>query len=349
MLFTVSLLAAVTNYAVAETTSSQHSIQNITLVKAKLLSSQGKYDEAFALLASAEKNAETYAAMIMSLANIDMDDAEDTANDAIEVFPNSAELHYLRGVIMGNQAQSSIFSALGYAEKSLNSFIKATELESSNIKYRKALMSFYLAAPSIAGGDVELAQRQLTAIKEADALEGASSQVAFYQMTDEPEKAVAALESSITTFPDEINFVFTLAAFYAQQENYVKALPLFQQAADMPEPIVSIDQTTGELDAAYVRNASAKLNALYQIGRTAVVTNQHTNIGLAAMGKLQAAVEETKLDAENLPNMEWAKARMVELYIQSGDKTAASSLLAGISFEGNKDLKKQVKKLKKML
>ena len=53
------------------------------------------------------------------------------------------------------------------------------------------------------------------------------------------------------------------------------------------------------------------------------------------------------LDADNLPNMEWAKARIAELYIQSGDAKAATNLLASISVADNKDLKKHVNKLKK--
>lgn len=349
----ISFLAAFSTHALASTLSSPQKKLNATLSEAKVLSSQGKHADAYALLQGAEKNieksAELYGAMIKSLANIDMDDAEETADDAIADFPKHAELHYLRGVIMGNQAQSSIFSALGYAEKSLNSFIRATELEPSTVKYRKALMSFYLAAPSIAGGDEALALEQLNAIKQADELEGASSQVAFYQMTDEPEKAIAELQTAIKAFPDEINLVFTLASFFAQQENYEKAMPLFQQAANMPAPKFIIDDASGEADASFVRNASAQLNALYQIGRTAVVTNKNTDVGIAAMGRLQAAVPVSQLDENNLPNMEWAKARIAELYIQSGDKKAAADLLAKIVVQDNKDLKKQVKKLKKML
>ena len=67
------------------------------------------------------------------------------------------------------------------------------------------------------------------------------------------------------------------------------------------------------------------------------------------MGKLQAEAENTQLTADNLPDMEWAKARIAELHIQSGDKTTAASILATILVEGNKDLKKQVKKLKRLL
>jgi tetratricopeptide (TPR) repeat protein len=350
MLFSVSLGASLSlSSAFAAAPKSQFKDVNPIVLKAKALNDQGKYKDAFTLLKSVAKTPASYAAMISNLANIDMDNAEETANEAVSAFPKNAELHYLRGVIMGNQAQSSIFSALGYAEKSLNSFVKATELEPTTVKYRKALMSFYLAAPSIAGGDEELALVQLQAIQKANALEGVSSQVAFYQLTDKPEKATQALQKAITDFPYEINFVFRLATYYAQQEDYKQAFPLFQQAAGMPEPKFAIDPATGETQSSYIRNMSAKLNALYQVGRTAVVTKENTEVGLAAMGKLQAAVESSKLDTNNLPNMEWAKARIAELYIQSGNKKAASDLLMSILVADNKDLRRQVNKLKKQL
>lgn len=340
-------LSSLSAFAAAQ--KSQFKDVDPIVLKAKALTAQGKYKDAFTLLKSVTKNPASYAAMISNLANIELDNAEETADEAVNAFPKSAELHYLRGVIMGNQAQRSIFSALGYAEKSLNSFVKATELEPTTVKYRKALMSFYLAAPSIAGGDEELALVQLQAIQKANALEGVSSQVAFYQMTDKPEKATQALQKAIIDFPYEINFVFRLATYYAQQEDYKQALPLFQQAAEMPKPEFAIDPITGEIQSSYIRNMSAKLNALYQVGRTAVVTNENTRVGLAAMDKLQAAVESSKLDTNNLPNMEWSKARIVELYIQSGDKKAASDLLMSILVTDNKDLKKQVNMLKKQL
>lgn len=191
LLFTTFILSSVYPLPLfAESTQAEKHAASPILQQVKALNAQGKFKDAFALLKSAPMNQSTLSAMISTQANTDMDDAEDVANKAVKVFPNSAELHYLRGVIMGNQAQSSIFSALSYAEKSLQSFIKATELEPTTIKYRKALMSFYLAAPSIAGGDEDLALIQLNAIRKADELEGASSQVSFYLMTDKPEKGI---------------------------------------------------------------------------------------------------------------------------------------------------------------
>ncbi|GAB2907280.1 hypothetical protein [Rheinheimera gaetbuli] len=49
------------------------------------------------------------------------------------------------------------FLALSYAKKSLPCLEQAVALQPHNISYSKGLMSFYLGAPGIAGGDKQLA------------------------------------------------------------------------------------------------------------------------------------------------------------------------------------------------
>ena len=43
---------------------------------------------------------------------INLDDAEDWIEKAVDIIPNDGEAHYLRGVIMGQQASGSIFFGL---------------------------------------------------------------------------------------------------------------------------------------------------------------------------------------------------------------------------------------------
>ena len=321
----------------------------LAVQKAKDLNAKGEFKKAINALGSADKTSEVYDSLIINLAQIDLDKAEDVADESVKAFPNNARLHYLRGVVMGSQAQESIFSALGYAEKSLNSFKKAAELDPEEINYKRALMSFYLAAPSIAGGDEDLGKAQLEAIKKLDPLQGVYAEYAFFQMTDESAKALALLTDSVDRYPQEISLVFRLGVYYSQKEDYGNAMPYFIKASEMPTPAISLDPETGELSDSYTRNAEAKLSALYQVGRTAVVTEKNTDQGIAAMGALQAAAESSQLSPESLPNMNWAMTRLSELYIQAGDKNAAKATLASVKVGEDKDLKKQVKRLRKML
>ncbi|MDT0582995.1 tetratricopeptide repeat protein [Brumicola blandensis] len=348
-----SLTLAQTSFSNADASAWSNSIaanaNQLAVQKAKALNAKGEFEKATSILGGADKTPEVYGSLVINLAQYDLDEAEDIANESIKAFPNNARLHYLRGVVMGSQAQSSIFSALGYAEKSLNSFQKAVELDQEEITYKRALMSFYLAAPSIAGGDEDLGKAQLDAIKMADPLQGVYAEYAFFQMTDEPEKALALLQNSVQTYPQEISLVFRLGVYYSQQEDYDKAMPYFMQASEMPSPALLRDPDTGDLEASYRRNIEAKLSALYQVGRTAVVTEKNTAKGIAAMGALQAATESSQLSPESIPNMNWAMARLSELYIQAGDKSAAKATLASVKVGEDKDLKKQVKRLQKML
>ncbi|MBF7071802.1 hypothetical protein ISG33_00125 [Glaciecola sp. MH2013] len=329
--------------------SSTQVSQQRSLAAAKALYSDGEFKQAIRLLESIDSSAEVFGEMIINYAQFDLDEAEDLAEDAISAYPDNARLFYLRGVVMGSQAQDSIFSALGYAEKALNSFIKANELAPNDIQYKRALMSFYMAAPSIAGGDTELGKHQLSEIKKLDALEGAIAEVSFYQMSDDIEQAKKVLAQAMQSYPKEISFPFQLGAIEAQSENYEQAMSLFKQAANMRLPPYSTDEETGDINKDYRRNAAAHLNALYQVGRTAVVSESNAKEGIAAMGRLAAAIETSKLPPSDLPNMQWAAARLAELYIQVGDKQAAKSELASIVIGDDDKLEKQVKKLKKAL
>ena len=55
----------------------------------------------------------------------DIDDAEEKIEEALELAPKRADVHFLCGQVMGIQASQSIFSALSYASKSLDCFKQA--------------------------------------------------------------------------------------------------------------------------------------------------------------------------------------------------------------------------------
>lgn len=132
------------------------------------------------------------------------------------------------------------------------------------------------------------------------------------------------------------------------QGKYKDAFALLESVAKTPTSyaamisnLVNIDLDNAEETADEAVNAFPKNAELHHL--------QAVIVGLAAMDELQAAVENSKLDINSLPDMEWAKARIVELYIQSGNKKAASDLLMSILVKDNKDLRKQVNKLKRQL
>ena len=109
----------------------------------------------------------------IALQQQEFDDAEEYIEQALKFAANQAEIHFDAALIMAAQAQnSSIFSAPGYAKKSLNGFKMAVQLAPSNLQYRQGLMTFYLAAPGIVGGDEALALVEALAIEKIDPVAG---------------------------------------------------------------------------------------------------------------------------------------------------------------------------------
>lgn len=80
-----------------------------------------------------------YKLHVFALAENDLDEAEALIDKAVKVFPDNVELHLNRASIMGAQASQSIFSALGYARKALDSLEIAANLEPDNPDAQYAL------------------------------------------------------------------------------------------------------------------------------------------------------------------------------------------------------------------
>jgi tetratricopeptide (TPR) repeat protein len=103
----------------------------------------------------------------------EFDAAEEHLEKAIELDDKNADYHFLIGNFYGGQAQrASIFSKMSYAGKVKDQFLRAVQLAPENIRYRTALMSYYLQAPGIAGGSVSKAREQAEEIGKRDAYEG---------------------------------------------------------------------------------------------------------------------------------------------------------------------------------
>lgn len=182
---------------------------------AKNLYAKGEYQQSLNILEKLPKRPETYAAMLINLRQVDIDKAEELSDQAIATFNDDPELYLLRASIMGTQAQNSIFSALGYAEKALNSYKKAAELAPDSVKYQNALMMFYLAAPSIAGGDKELGLKQVERIQALDKIEGQIALTRYYQMTDQSELFKTVIVDAMQQYPSEVSFPFNYGMYLA--------------------------------------------------------------------------------------------------------------------------------------
>jgi len=246
------------------------------------------------------------------LANIalrqdEYDDAEEYIEKALNLAAMDAKIQFDAGKIMGAQAQdSSIFSAMGYAKKSLQAFKQAAQLEPDNIKYRQALMSFYLQAPGIAGGDVALAEAEANAIETLDPAKGFMAMASIYQKTDEV-KLTAHYAKLEQQFPDNAAVLFNRAMYFQSKEKFDLAITDFRK-------ILTIKPTDEEDNSLYA--------ALYQLGRTSLLSNDNIEEGIQS---LQSFIE-TAPTHDSLPSKAWAKYRLGLLYVSQGDKKTAKEL-----------------------
>ena len=230
-----------------------------------------------------------------TLLGSDIDDAEDKIEEALELAPKRADVHFLCGQVMGIQASQSVFSALSYAGKSLDCFKQAALLEPQNTDYKYGLMMFYLSAPGIAGGDTELAWQQVNEITALDEQAGLRAKLNYYRQTDDNEAYTKTMASAQQRYPDHAEFYYQHGLALQQQEQYEQALAQFTQATN-----ATIDD----------EEAHFKLSALYQIGRNAVFSKQSVQQGIEA---LLAYVEAVPADT-GLPSEQWAHFRLAQLY-----------------------------------
>ena len=121
--------------------------------------------------------------------------------------------------------------------------------------------------------------------------------------------------------------------------------------------LISFFHTRINLDAPYTEmlklnnqtqaeNEKASIDgALYQIGRTAVLSNQFTQQGIQA---LEEYINK-EIDSKS-PSKNWARYRLAMLHVTNSDKVSAKKMRAfAINDKHDKGLRKRAKKLLKKI
>lgn len=274
-------------------------------------------------------DAQVYLAKIAM--NNDLDKAEELIEQVIKTQPNHAQAWFTRGIIMGAQASNALFSALSYAKKSKNSFIKATELEPNNLEYQQGLFQFYLAAPSFAGGDIKAAATIVNNISKQDKRTGYALTLLLARQEEDQQKIDQTLAAATADYPTLPDFYYYAGIIKQQQEDYSGANTLLNKAVALK----------GEDE----ESLTLQQGALYQIGRTAVLSKQHINQGIQALEQYIAA---EKIYPNN-PKKAWAQFRLGNLLALKDEKQKAKEIYKQINSSEDKRLRKKVKKALKKL
>ena len=290
---------------------------------------------------------EHYKLHVFALAEDDLDDAEEMIDEAIKAFPKSADLHMNRASIMGAQAGQSIFSALGYAEKALESLEIAASLEPDNPDTQYALMMFHTNAPSIAGGDLDIALAQAKKVEALDPEKGVVAMYYYLRADDKKDEAITSALQAKAKFADSSIIQNVIASHYSREEEYEQAISEYNvlTAIDLP----ALDESDENSLETYEDAIRRKLNAHYQLARLANESKSHIEMGIEHMEYFLANVDQKHVKKNQLPSVNWANMRLAELYVLAKNKEKASEAFARVDVASDKDLKKPVKKLKKAL
>jgi tetratricopeptide (TPR) repeat protein len=304
----ISALSIFSGHATTVMTDTQLQRAEQLFVQEKLPQAKKTFKEVLSQNKSSSK-ALAYLARISAKQN-NFDDAEDYIKDALKLAPKDAFIQNLSGKIYGSIAQNaSIFSALGYAKKCLKGFRKAVELSPDNIDYQQMLISYYIGAPSIAGGDDELAMQHAQAINKLDKKQGYIA-IGEVLLAQENNKALALhLANTPTNLQNDAEVLLGKGFIYQKQKDYPQALVYFQRAA---ENAINSDEETQTI----------KYQALYQLGKTSDISKQQLAQGISALSEFIANAPDNK----RLASKEWAQFRLANLIAQQGNKNKAKSL-----------------------
>ncbi|MDP5134598.1 hypothetical protein ORJ04_01370 [Rheinheimera baltica] len=257
----------------------------------------------------------------------DLDLAEKYIKQALVSAPDNPEVHFICGRIMGQQAENAIFSALSYAKKSLTCLEQAVSMQPENTGYRRGLMSFYLGAPGIAGGDEDLAWQQVEQITKLNALQGALAKLNFYRQTEQQDQYRQLLEQSRISYPGLAEFHYRHGLLLQEQKQFSQAFSAFVAATKAADDDAGV----------YV------FNAWYQIGRTALFSQQQLADGTHALQYFIAHAP----DSDDVPEKVWAHLRLAQLHKLNNDIALMQQHLDYASQSNDKELQREIRRLQR--
>jgi len=271
-----------------------------------------------------------YMARIAAKQN-NFDDAEYYIEKALKLAPRDAFVQNLSGKIYGSIAQkASLFSALGYAKKSLTGFEMAVEINPENITYQQALLSFYLGAPSIAGGDEKLAMEHAKVINTLDNKQGYIAIGEVLNAIEDQKELTKHLANTPAEIQNDPEVLLSQGFIYQKQKDYQQAFTHFKQAVD------------NSINVTDEKGVAIKFQAMYQLGKTSDISAQELEHGVVA---LTTFIEKAPT-GNQLASKDWAKFRLANLIAKQGNKIQAKNLYQSIAKNtDDKQLKKKIKAL----
>jgi protein involved in temperature-dependent protein secretion len=255
--------------------------------------------------------------------------AEQLASQALQQYPHDAELLRLAALNQFNLAQdSSIFSAASYARTGLALLKRAMAVAPADLATQQTLISFYLQAPAIAGGDSKEARRLAKAMAEQHQPEGTLASIEVLLHDKQLSQAIQLAEQQLQQYPQHPALLGAYANLLSLNQDPLNAFIQYQKAA------------------AAATDLSEQQSYYYQLGRLAATAQQNPELGQQALQYYLAFYQDS-----DHPRINWARLRLAQIYLAQKQQHKAQELLQQIQNQQQDDdkLKNELKKLEKQL
>lgn len=224
--------------------------------------------------------------------------AEALAKDA----PDYAPGHLWLGNAYANRiGQVGSFSQATMAPKLRRTLERAVELDPNLHEARSALMEYYLQAPGIVGGSVEKAKAQVAELQRRDPPRGHFALGRLAQYEERLDDARRHYLDAYAARPSNPAYRMSAGIIHQDTKDWAKAFAVFDQ---------------------WTREEPKAAGAWYQLGRTAVLSGQRLEEGVAAFRRFLALPEQP-----GQPEHKYAWYRMGQALALAGDKAAARKAL----------------------
>lgn len=224
--------------------------------------------------------------------NRDLERAKDVLEQNIEKHPDHAESHYVLGsVLLTLVSEVNVFRKPGLAKRAVSAWERTVELNPNHHEALYGVVTFYLSAPGIAGGDVQKGKVQLKALESLNEPWADLTEASLYARKEEIEKAEKYFNDAIRGIPDRAFPTLMLANLYATAERFEQALATLEEYKNRTKTWNDPGAAQTALVAARIYEGleqTEKAKQAYQTVISSVATNPEKERAKDALEKLQS-------------------------------------------------------------
>ena len=189
--------------------------------------------------------------------------AVENLQHAVELAPQKSDYHlYLAEALGAYLDEAGVLKKVSLSSDIHRELEQAVALDPHSADAHEGLMTYYLQAPALFGGDLDKARAESAAIMNIDPARGYETQALILQHEEKTAEAIASFQKAIALAPKTMSMRFELGTLYDEQQRYAESRAVWQDMI--------------KADPKYAA-------AYYRAGRTAVLSGEHLQEGEQAL------------------------------------------------------------------